>query len=238
MNQRSETASHGLLSTYKGASIDSDGDLRCKCGFDMRVSQVKNIKNPVSWEGLESASRCRIFIWYDELPQIKHLLPRFSEPVTPKKTIDIRRFGVVTPTSTSKKNYQETDKNISPSKESNTSVSAQARKRLFSNPEQSHKKLKVLRTPPRSPSPTDSEILDDLTDDPADNSASSTSGGTQRSKRRKEYQKSVLESPTKARAQKGEWKRNNKTEAKEEDLLSDWSDTTTSEAIRITERLE
>lgn len=48
--------SQKLQSTYEGASIDSDGDIHCKCGFNMRSSEVRDSKKKVPILG-ESVSQ-------------------------------------------------------------------------------------------------------------------------------------------------------------------------------------
>ncbi|OJJ48188.1 hypothetical protein ASPZODRAFT_130135 [Penicilliopsis zonata CBS 506.65] len=151
---------------------------------------------------------CRIYIWSDELPRIKRLLPRFSEPKTPKKTADIRRFGIVTPSSSRK----------TPRSEQGHDVSTQKKRSLFTSPGQDSKRAKILTTPPGSPCPPSNKF---------DGIASPRSGESSyqgKSCRWEEYQKDLLRTPSKVRPKKT---------VEEEDLLSDWEDAVLSEVIRI-----
>jgi hypothetical protein len=45
--------------------------------------------------------RCKSWIWVDETAQVERLVPRASIPRTPKKQLDIRGFGLLTPSRSS-----------------------------------------------------------------------------------------------------------------------------------------
>ncbi|OJI84503.1 hypothetical protein ASPTUDRAFT_668256 [Aspergillus tubingensis CBS 134.48] len=159
--------SSALQSNYKGASIYGDGDFLCKCGFKMYKSTVSDKKSPYFGKkylacrrGRKSADRCRIFIWDEELPQIKLPLSSSSEPATPRRTSDIRQYGILTPVNSSRKVHPAIDRASRGNEPSQITFSAQAKKRsLFSTSGQVPKKPRIVCTPSRSPSPTPSISL-------------------------------------------------------------------------------
>ncbi|PYH63982.1 uncharacterized protein BO88DRAFT_447329 [Aspergillus vadensis CBS 113365] len=244
-------SSSALQSNYKGASIDGDGDFLCRCGFRMYKSTVSDGKSPYFGKkylacrrGRKSADRCRLFIWDEELPQIKLPLSSSSEPATPKRTSDIRQYGILTPVTSSRKVHPAVDRASGGNKPSQITFSAQAKKRsLFSTPGQVPKKPRIVCTPSRSPSPTPSKSL--VNGSPAsglnDTFLSSRPetmhfmrGG---SRRWEDYEKDLSMTPTKHKSHVRDFdQKGGKTEAeegKDEDLLSDWDDTIVSEVIRI-----
>lgn len=99
--------------------------------------------------------RCPIYIWLDELFRIRQLLPRFSEPRTPTRTSDIRRFGIVTPsksTSGSRSKRDAITRQVDD--DTDTAVPAQLNKHSITpTPRKIDKTRRILRTPPQSPPP-------------------------------------------------------------------------------------
>ncbi|RDH14119.1 hypothetical protein M747DRAFT_300292 [Aspergillus niger ATCC 13496] len=242
-------SSPALRSNYEGACIDDEGDFLCKCGFSMRISTVSDRKSPnfgkkymACRRGRESANRCRIFIWYEELPRIKLLLSTFSEPATPRRTLDIRQFGVLTPVTSSRKGHPPIDRTTSRNQSSQVTT---PKRPLFSTSGQVNKKPRILGTPSRSPSPAQSKTLDvgSPTWGPDTETSPSLRSETMhsmrgRSRRWEEYETDLLNTPTKHRTHMENFKPNDgKTEVAkgedEEDLLSDWDDTIVSEVIQI-----
>ncbi|KAF7585852.1 hypothetical protein BBP40_009974 [Aspergillus hancockii] len=117
-------------STYTGVTLNSEGGFLCKCGYQMKEYTVNDTKSPykgkqctssfrsLSFEMTEADrwnkdwacrrfsnddERCKSWIWFEEATRVEGLIPRPAVPRTPKKQLDIRRFGLLTPTSSSGK---------------------------------------------------------------------------------------------------------------------------------------
>ncbi|CAK45818.1 uncharacterized protein An08g11480 [Aspergillus niger] len=214
-------SSPALRSNYEGACIDDEGDFLCKCGFSMRISTI----------------------WHADEEEKAQIGAGFSfEPATPRRTLDIRQFGVLTPVTSSRKGHPPIDRTTSRNQSSQVTT---PKRPLFSTSGQVNKKPRILGTPSRSPSPAQSKTLDvgSPTWGPDTETSPSLRSETMhsmrgRSRRWEEYETDLLNTPTKHRTHMENFKPNDgKTEVAkgedEEDLLSDWDDTIVSEVIQI-----
>ncbi|KAL2857275.1 hypothetical protein BJY01DRAFT_202532 [Aspergillus pseudoustus] len=100
-----------LRSTFEGVKIDGDGEFVCKCGFRARDYRVQKDKSPYYGQQYYACSKhgsdptqCRTWIWFDEKDRVrKSIPPEMRSPQTPRKQVDIRKYGLYTPPTTLKR---------------------------------------------------------------------------------------------------------------------------------------
>ncbi|KAL6235056.1 hypothetical protein BDW75DRAFT_149751 [Aspergillus navahoensis] len=100
-----------LRSNFKNVKIDEEDEFVCQCGSRMKEFSVRKNRSP--HYGLQlyacakhsaDSTRCQSKVWSDEKERVRSLIPpAMRSPRTPRKQVDIRKFGQYTAPSTLKR---------------------------------------------------------------------------------------------------------------------------------------
>ncbi|KAL2816493.1 hypothetical protein BJX63DRAFT_137363 [Aspergillus granulosus] len=104
-------SSSTLRSTFEGVRLDGDGQFVCPCGFPTKPYRVKRDGSP--YQGLQYYAcarystdpiRCPTWIWFNEKDRVSEAIPpEMRSSRTPRKQVDIRKYGQYTPPTTLKR---------------------------------------------------------------------------------------------------------------------------------------